>query len=42
MKIKVMILENDNKETGKKFEIPDLTEFTANAIYFKLFELCIE
>ena len=42
MKIKIMVLENDDEEIGIKFEIPDLTKFTATAIYFKLFELCLE
>ena len=42
MKIKIMMLKDNDKETGYKFEIPDLTDFVADTIYFRLLELCIK
>lgn len=42
MKIKIAVMGDNDEQTGKTFEIPELTDFVATTIYFKLFELCIE
>ena len=41
MKIKIIELEDNDEETGRAFEIPHLTSFVANAVFDKLFDICI-
>ena len=40
MKIKIAVLGDNNEQTGKTFEMLDLTDFVADTIYFELFNIC--
>jgi len=41
MKVVIQLLKDDDTETGNKFEIKDLTEFTGGATFTILYEMTI-
>ena len=42
MKIKIIELEDNDEEIGRAFEMSSLSSFVANAVFDKLYMLCVK
>ena len=42
MKIQIIMLDDDDEQTGCMFEISNLTSFVAGAVFDKLYDLSIK